>query len=343
MRAWILLSLVFLPALTLPAQTKSVKDLFDGPDATPTPSANTAANDETPPATDPSVAQVNSREISQQAFLKLLYASAGTRILRQLVGLELAKQMATAQGVDPGKTGIDRELRFVVEELGPEKDALGKTLSFNDRQRLLRGIIERRGMSYEEFQVGIEQQAYLRAIARPKVKITEPILQEEFERAYGKKRVVRAIVVPDIQVGQEVFHHLQKGEKFEALAGKYSVDFDSAPIGGQLGEIGLKDPKLPPVVVQTVFAMPVGKFSSPIRVENQVWIIKVEREVPPMSITLAKVRDQLADRLQRQREDQMMAKIQTELFRSAKIKVNDKLLAKDFGRWLKELQSNNPK
>jgi foldase protein PrsA len=337
MRGLIIGIILAVTALEVPGQTKTVKDLFEAP----APKKDEDSRmEEGPSSSLGAVAEINGADITRADFLKVLYASAGSRVLRQMIGLELAKQMAAAERIQPSKDDLDREYRGVVLKLGPDKDTLGKTLTFEDRERLLRGIIRRRGMSFEEFQIGIEQQAYLRAVAKKKIKITEEMLKEEFDRMFGRKRKVRAIELQDMKVAESIFHRLQKGEDFATLATKYSIDFPTAAVGGQLGEIGPKDTKYPEIVVKTAFTLPEKKFSSPMRVETQYWIIKVDQEVPPVPITMEKVRPHLIEELSARLEKQMIEKMQPELFRNAKIKVYNKYLTKEFDRWQKEVQTN---
>jgi foldase protein PrsA len=254
----------------------------------------------------------------------------------------MAKQMAAAEKVEPSRDDLDKEYRRVVLSLGPQKDTLGKSLTFDDRERLLRGILTRRGISFEEFQIGIEQQAYLRAVAKKKIKITEAMIKDEADRTFGRKREARIIVLQDIKLAENVFHRLQKGEDFATLAGKYSIDFETATVGGQIGDIGPKENKYPAIVVKAAFDLPVGKFSSPVRVDTEYWIIKIDQETPAMPITLEKARPQLMESISIRLENQMIEKMQTELFKEAKIKVYDHRLSKEFNRWLKEIQTNEP-
>ncbi len=341
MRGHIVFIVVMLSVLDLSAQTKkTVKDLFEEPGATPSASPEVSRSATGSAGTPKVIAEVNGQEISQAEFIKIMYKSAGARIVRQLMGVELARQMAVAERVQPTKADFDAEYRTVVKQLGPEKDNLGRSLTFEDHERLLRGILQRRGMCFEEFQVGIQKQAYLRAVARKRVNLTEDMLRKEFDRTYGRKRRVRAIMLQDLKLAEDVFHRLQKGEGFAKLASKYSIDFNSAPIGGQIGEICQNDPKYPPLFVKTVFNLGIDKFSSPIKVNGQFWIIKIDQEVPPVPISFEKVRPELSAQTRTRLENQMMEKLQVELFRNARIKVYDRLLSKEVSDWIKELQTN---
>jgi len=341
MHKYFIIFITMLSVLDAYAQPKkTVKNLFEEPGVVRKEAADSDSR-ATPAVNTPKViAEVNGQAISQQEFIKIMYASTGSRIIRQLMATELARQMAVAEQVEPNKSDLDIEYRTVVKQLGPQKDNLGRTLTFEDHERLLNGILQRRGMSEEEFQLGIKKQAYLRAIAKKRINVTDEMLQKEFDRTYGKKRHARAIMLQDMKLGEEVYNRLQKGENFAKLAVKYSIDLDSAPIGGQIGEISLNDLKYPPIVLKTVFNLKVDQFSSPVKVNDQFWIIKVDQEVPPKPITLDKVRPELSTQLKTRLENQMMEKLQVELFKNAQIKVYDKLLSKDVNSWLKELQMN---
>ncbi len=337
LRLSIVVLLVFITTAAAQKNSKSVKDLFV--DET-SPSSNVQAPSAPRPSADQEIATVNGRPINRDDFLKVLYASAGNRILRQMIGLELAKQMAAAEGVEPAKDDFDREYRSVVNQLGPEKDQTGKLLSYDDHRRILRAILIGRGLSFEEFEIGIRHQVYLKAIVRKQIKITDTMVREEFARVYGPKRKIRVITVADQRVAEEVFNRLQKGEDFAVLASKYSIDFASAPIGGQFGDITRNDPRVPPTVCKTAFELAVGKSSTPIKVNEKLWIIKVDQHLPPQPISFDKVKNQLQSELFQRMESQMIEKLELELFKSAKIKVYDKGLSGEFTDWLKQMKDN---
>lgn len=325
---------------SLNGQNRSVKDLFEQPRDKAAESAekNKAGSVQTAVEV-PEIATVNGRAVERDEFYRVLYASAGMRVLRQLVGLELAKQMADAEGIRPTQADFDAEYKRVTDRMGPEKDALGKVLTQEDRQRILKAVLERRGVSVEEFEIGIRHQAYLKAIVKRKIAISEEMIQEEFKRVYGPRRTIRIIAVADMKLGEGIYNRLVKGEDFAKLAEENSIDFNSAPIGGQLGEITKNDPRLPLIVTNTAYNLKVGKFSSPVKVNSQFWIIKVDQESTPKPITLDKVKDQLQQDLHDRLESEMIEKLETQLFKNAKIKVYDKPLSQQFNLWMDQLKT----
>jgi parvulin-like peptidyl-prolyl isomerase len=329
-----------LPAANLNGQ-RSVKDLFEGPQEKQLKSSKTGQTDATekPIAPPPEIAMVNNLPVDRDEFFRVLYASAGTRVLRQFIGLELARQMAEAQGIRPTQADFDNEYKRVVDQMGPEKDSLGKALTLEDRKRILRAVLERRGLSVEEFEIGIKNQTYLKAIVKNQIQISDAMVQDEFKRVYGPRRTVRVIALPDMKLAETIYNRLTKGEKFAKLAVENSIDFNSAPIGGQLGEITKNDPKVPLIVSNSAYELKVGKFSSPIKVNSQFWIIKVDQESTPKPISYDKVENQLRNDLYDRLEGEMIEKLETTLFKNAKIKVYDRPLSKQFNLWMDQLKT----
>jgi foldase protein PrsA len=337
MRYGIMVLCILSLVANLNGQNRSVKELFEQP-GDKTAGKNQPANAQAM-AEIPEIATVNGRPVDRDEFYRVLYASAGTRVLRQLIGLELARQMADAEGIRPTQADFDAEYKRVVDQMGPEKDSMGKVLTQEDRKRILKAVLERRGLSVEEFEIGIRHQMYLKAIVKNKIAISDEMVQEEFKRVYGPRRAVRGIAVADMKQAEGIYNRLTKGEDFAKLAVENSIDFNSAPIGGQLGEITKNDPRLPLIVSNTAYSLKVGEISSPVKINKQFWIIKVDQESTPKPITLDKVKDQLRKDLHDRLESDMIEKVETQLFKNAKIKVYDKPLSQQFNLWMDQLKT----
>ena len=133
-----------------------------------------------------------------------------------------------------------------------------KKLTPDDQRKILSSILVRRGISFREFQLGVERQAYLRAIARKQVVVTDELLKEQYKRAYGPRRKLSAIVVNTLPVAQSVHAEVQRGGDFAELARKHSIDMIHGPGGGALGIVAPNDRRLPPVVNATAFEIEEG-------------------------------------------------------------------------------------
>jgi len=288
------------------------------------------------------VASVNGEPITVRQFQDLLYAAYGDRVLRQLVALSAARQLAARQGVVLGPEDFRTERDAIVKELAPAQDATGKPLTPEDRERLLRLVLARRGISPGEFEIGVQRQAYLRAVARRAVEITPQMLQDEFRLACGPRRDVRAIVVARLDQAQSVHAALRKGETFEDLAAKHSIDLVAGPEGGRIGEIGQGDPRVPAVVAEAAFLLDEHAVSSPIKAGEQYWIIRVDRKVPAQPIQFQEAEPMLRARLAERLERELMGKLQRQTLADYRIEVYDAELAPAFRRWLEEERKTTP-
>jgi len=291
-------------------------------------------------STNKAIAQINGLPISKKEFLRILYASSGMRVLRQFIGLKLAEDLANQKGIVLTDADFEKELIRIVSSLGPKKDASGRELTYDDRLRILNVILKQKGLSYDEFLIGVKRQAYFKAIARKNMKITKKMLQREYQKAYGPKVNIRAIVVTSLKLAQKLYEELQNRGNFEQFARQYSI-LPSGPLsGGLIENVSQYDPRLPALVVECALKLSSGKISSPIRVDDRVWIIKIEKQIPVSKVKYEKVKAELLKKVRNELEMQIAQQLEIELLKKANIKIYDKQLAKDFDNWRAQISKN---
>jgi len=281
------------------------------------------------------VAEVNGAPISEQTFLETLYQTSGLKILRHLIALEAARQLAESQGVQVTEEDFNQELHRIVEQLGPEVNGKGRLLSDEDRRRILRLLLTRRNMSYEEFTMGVKRQAYLRAVAQKQAVVTEEMLQEEYTRQYGPQRQISVIVVDDLELAQRIHNELQAGESFDKLAIKHSTDMLTGPAGGAMGTIAENDTRVPAIVREIAFKLEEGAYSTPIRDGDQYWVIRTDKKIAPRPIEFDKVKDEMRTALTQRLEQTLMVKLQEQMLKDSKIAIHDKRLKGEFDEWFR--------
>ncbi len=290
---------------------------------------------------DKLIAKVNGVGISRREFLRVLYASAGGRVLRQFIELKLAEQLAADNGIALSKADFEKEMMKVVNALGPKVGANGKKLTYDDRLHLLNIVLRRRGISYEEFFMGIKTQAYLKAVAKKHVKITEDMLKREYRKVYGRKLNVRVIVVNNLKLAEKILQELQKGRKFSELALEYSV-LPSGPVsGGLVKKVSRYDERLPALVLDCAFKLSVGQVSSPIKVDETYWIIKIEGDIPARDVSYKSVKSKLSDKLRKELVMEMARTLESDLLRRADIEIYNKELTREFSEWRKNMLKMN--
>ena len=283
---------------------------------------------------DQPIAEINGETIDKQKFMDTLLACEGGKILRQMVLLAGARQLVQAEGLNVGIGEFDTEFERIVSELGPATDATGKKLTENDRRRILRLILRRRNISEEEFTMGLKRQAYLRAVARKQVDVTDEMVKAEFDRQYGPKRDVRIIVLDRLEVAQKVRSDLEKGADFGSLAKTYSIDLASASTGGRIGAVAANTTKLPAVVTETAFELAKNEISAVIMLNQQYWLVRVDEIIDAEPIKFEAVKNKLRQSVSDRLERQLMEKLQTQILVRSKIKVYNRMLAREFREWL---------
>jgi foldase protein PrsA len=90
----------------------------------------------------------------------------------------------------------------------------------------------------------------------------------------------RHIFTPDATKAQALTERLKAGENFAALAQQESADASTAANGGDLGWFPRDVPMMPPVLVETAFALAVGQVSEPVLSEAGYHIVRVDAREP---------------------------------------------------------------
>ena len=120
--------------------------------------------------------------------------------------------------------------------------------------------------------VGVFQQRNI------KVKIKENELREYVEKE-GLSRALRLgdILVDSKDKAEAVFAKIKEGESFAQVAEKWSMNKDTATMGGDMGQYLIKDQMIP-ILQDTLFSLAVGEVSAPIKIGNRYSIFKVIAE-----------------------------------------------------------------
>jgi hypothetical protein len=262
------------------------------------------------------------------------------RVLRQMVLRTAARQLVKNAGLTVSDVEVQAELDRIVSAVGGERDREGRRLTRDDRQRLLEVILAKRGISYDEFLIGVERQACLRAVANTSVTVSDAQLQQEFRRKYGLRHDIRAIVVDRQAIAQQVYAHLQAGKDFGEMVAEFTLNMDGASNGGRIATVTRDDPRVPPIVLDQIAKLKENEYSVPIQAGTQYWLVRVDRIVPAEPIQFNSVRDSLKTELKRRLTEAMMEKLQQELLETSKIEVYHLPLAQDFDAW-RELQTKS--
>ena len=301
------------------------------------PEPATAPEDEaTTPAepVEPVMAVVNGRPLSRNQLVDLLIESHGLGLLEQMILLTAAKGRATEMGlnVTPAdvKAAHEDALRRISQPMGGEGVPLDRPVA----ERLLREFLQAKNISQAEWNLRMEQQAWVRKIAEAEVEqivINERMLREEYGRAYGERVQIRHIQVSSLAAVERVRSALQRKGDFAAVAREMSENQITAANGGLLEPFTYNESDVPPLIREAAFRMKPGEISPTVQQENWYHILKCERRFPASGVSFENVdrevlKSRLKDRLIRQRQETL----EEELVRSANVDIRNGTRRKQF-------------
>ncbi|HUU83076.1 MAG TPA: peptidyl-prolyl cis-trans isomerase [Phycisphaerae bacterium] len=293
-------------------------------------------------ASDP-IATVNGQAIGRDQLFRLLMAGRGVDVLEQLIVLEVVCREADTRGITVTASDVDAEydtaLRSLLSTL-PAADE--KSFDREAGERLLDEILAGRGVSREEYRLGIVRNAYLRRLALARMQFSEGEVREEFSRSYGERVGVRHIQLAGRSDADRVQRELAAGADFGEVARRYSANAATAPGGGLLRPFSRDDPDVPALLRETAFQLAAGQVSNPIRVDAWYHVIRVEERLPAGERSLDEVRDELADRVRQRRVAPAMQALSIELFDRARVEIVDPALESAFFKRHPDLRRSGP-
>ncbi len=129
------------------------------------------------------------------------------------------------------------------------------------------------------------------------------------------------IVVQTEKEALHVIERLKKGESFEELARKYSLDTDSAKRGGDLGFF-FKD-QLPKPLQESIFSLKIGEFTvKPVKTLWGFQIIRVTDYRPEKVLPLSEVRNQIIEDIKGTKRKEFFKEYMETLEKKYNVKVN---------------------
>ena len=285
---------------------------------------------ETPAAVDtpydPAVARVNGRAILKRDVAEVLWRGRARRVLDEMVLLETIRQQARLKEIDVTAELIDRQLHRILQDLAPDK-------THQEQLVLLDYMLASRGLTRPEFDLIVERQAILRQLVDPNVEINDQNLADEYDRQFGRKAVVRALIVSNLRRMEQARQSLAAGVSFAEVVGQMSEDEVTLSQGGIWGPFSENERQIPALVRQTAFALEApGDRSEVISyfdvTNNRPWmcLLDLVQIIPAEAVPRDDVRESLISALtERQIRERTLA-LQSELTGKAVVEIIDPIL-----------------
>lgn len=273
------------------------------------------------------IARINGKDISKADLVQPLIDTYGLNMLLNLVQLELAKQDAANAHITVTPEDIAHERELMLNRLfnSPKKE---------DSERLLDQFLSQKGMKKQEFDLVVEQQAYLHKIATPMIEkqITDDKVQEAFRSLYGETVHVRHIECGSLQDIAEAKRRLAAGEPFEQVAKEMSQNANTAPLGGDLPPFSRQAANYPQAFKDAAFNLKVGEVSDPVANAKSFHLIKMIERIPPKAVKFEDVKDSvradLVERLSQVTIQQLRQQLSAQVLQT--IQILDPTLKKQF-------------
>jgi peptidyl-prolyl cis-trans isomerase SurA len=235
----------------------------------------------------------------RNAALSQLYKA----LLQRMIDEELEQRAATRAHIVVSAVEVDKALARIaaqngisVEKLVQEAEASGLTEP-QYRREVRHQVLEAKLLNLRlqgRIRVTPEdvRTAYRRIVVNERRKLS-------FRAAWIKLSAPRSLSGPALEARRALADHIarmaRQGADFATLARRYSDDAATRKTGGLLGE--KKPGQLPAVVDRVALGMEVGEVSPPLRVGDELVIVKLVERADTDLPTLADARDELSERV----------------------------------------------
>ncbi len=271
------------------------------------------------------IAMVNGEPVTRAELVEQLIQTHGGQVLEQRVLLIAARQRAEEMDLLVGEADIAAEHENALERIATPLVRESAKLDRRSAEQQLQHFLQSKNISRQEWDNRMRRLAYLRKIARVevgKMKITEEMLRQEYDLAYGERVQVRHLQVSSLAKIRQARAMLAAGKDFEMVAQQMSENPLTATLGGLLPPFTRHDPSVAPLIREAAFELKIGQISMTIPEGGVYHLFHLERRFPASDVKYehvdkAKLTHRLRERLIRQR----MNKLEVELFKAASVDI----------------------
>lgn len=232
--------------------------------------------------------------------------------LNKLIETTLLLQEAEVRGLTVTERELDQEIVQLKEDY--PKDTLDETL-------------ERIGLKLEEWKEERKEKLLIDKLIQREIDSAIQVSDDEVREYYNAHKEqfkqplqvrARQIVVATEEEANALRKRILKGESFEEIARQYSLSPD-AEKGGDLGVFSKG--QMPEEFDNVVFRYREGAVSRVVQSPYGFHIFKVEKRFGPRTLTLDEVRDEIASKIFRERQESFFKEWLDSLKQQAKITI----------------------
>jgi len=263
----------------------------------------------------PVVATVNGQPITEDALVEQLKYGPGPSLLVQMIDERLILTEARRRQIQPSAQQIELKLSTAVSRSGS--------------RQALTSLLQKQGMSLDEFKDRLRRDAMLDEIAIQQISVSQADIKQYYQHnqeqfSYGEQVRARMILVETKQNAEAVMSALEAGGDFAGLAKALSIDPGTADQEGDMGYFERDD--YAPEITQVAFGLQTGEMSDIFEAPDGYCILKVEDRRPAGVEPIEQVQDEITARLKQDRQAQMRKEWLIAQRRRVQLTISDKRL-----------------
>ncbi len=280
----------------------------------------------TQPAADQPLASINGHEIDNKKFNELLMNVAGLRMFEEVLDWTLVEQACGQAGIPTDGDSFkklwgaeyDRELASI-----PNVPA---DATKEDRAKILAQLLSRQGHTEIEFQMGLQKQAGLRALAQGHVDVSDDEVKQQFDAEYGEQVEVRILTVKSLTDAAKVRDAIEKDKKDPTqVAQDMNIPIQPLRISKNANADQIKDIK------DIAFQLKEKQLSASIPLNNLNFLVYLDKKVPAQTdVKFDSVKDKVRKEVFAAKENAWMQNHLSYLRQNARVEVNDPILKQQF-------------
>ncbi len=283
---------------------------------------------------------VNSQAVTRHRLIDLLLRSYGPELLEQIVVLERAQLACARRGIVVVQRDFDDEYnRMLRQMVDPLSSSSTAAFPHEKSEQMLDTILQQSNISREVYMIGVHRNAYMRKLVTADSHYSNEQLHAEYDRAFGRRFVVRHIQLASPAEASRAMDQLSAGVDFQTVAKRYSANRISAEAGGLLDPFSVQNDDVPQVMRDVTARLSVGEVSQPTRIGRWHQIIRLESVIEAESVGFPKKHDQLVQRLQDRKSPEAMGKLYESLLAGARVEILDDTLR---AAWERKQGASNP-
>ncbi|WP_226647393.1 peptidyl-prolyl cis-trans isomerase [Mesobacillus subterraneus] len=224
-----------------------------------------------------SVAKIGKESISRQEWLTELEERYGQETLRDLIDLEVVKQMADQYDIKLSDQAIERELTIY---------------------KALYSTAGKEPKTEDKWKEQIKYSLLLEEILTKDVKVSTEDMKSFYEQNNSLFDIpasyhLSQIVVETKEEADSAVKELKNGSSFAALAMERSLDEFSANAGGDIGFVTEEDELVSPEVIDAAKTLKSGEWTGPVKVENGYAIVYLHEKLEGKKYAYKEVENQI--------------------------------------------------